>query len=482
MIAMNSRRFALVAAACLAAAAFAPAAPAAPDGSIVTIGNDSSLAAAARADSVVAIFGNTRVEGSVDDSVVSILGNTYVDGKTGGDVVSVLGSVELGARADVGGDVVAVGGSVKRDPASIVRGQVQDVSIGPLGDFGWIHPWIAHCFLYARPLALVPGIAWAWWIALGSLMVYTLIALAFRGGLEECVRTIEARPGRTALAALLTILALPVTLILLCVTVIGIAAVPFVLFGLLCASLFGKAAVLAWLGRSVSGRRDSGFASHPAIAVLIGGVVVTALYLVPVVGLLAHQVFSLLGLGAVVYTIILLVRSRSTPTPTPTPTPTLAPAPTAAGGESTSPPASAAPSPLTPPPTAATAAAGMPRAGFWIRMGALFLDAVLIGVVTDALSHRGPPGLIALAVYGAVMWKLRGSTVGGIVFHLRVVRIDGREIDWPTAIVRALGCFLSLAVAGLGFIWIAFDEEKQSWHDKIAGTLVVRVPAGHSLV
>ena len=124
----------------------------------------------------------------------------------------------------------------------------------------------------------------------------------------------------------------------------------------------------------------------------------------------------------------------------------------------------------------------MPRAGFWIRMGALFLDAVLIGVVTDALSHRGPPGLIALAVYGAVMWKLRGSTVGGIVFHLRVVRIDGREIDWPTAIVRALGCFLSLAVAGLGFIWIAFDQEKQSWHDKIAGTLVVRVPAGHSLV
>ena len=74
-----------------------------------------------------------------------------------------------------------------------------------------------------------------------------------------------------------------------------------------------------------------------------------------------------------------------------------------------------------------------------------------------------------LAAYGAVMWKLRGSTVGGIVFDLRVVRLDGRAVDWETAIIRALSCFLSLAVAGLGFIWIAFDANSQAWHDKIAG-------------
>lgn len=90
--------------------------------------------------------------------------------------------------------------------------------------------------------------------------------------------------------------------------------------------------------------------------------------------------------------------------------------------------------------------------------------------------------LLVLATYGAVMWKLRGSTIGGIVFDLQVVRLDGRPIDWQTAIVRALGCFLSLAVAGLGFFWIAFDHGKQAWHDKIAGTAVVRVAKGASLV
>jgi uncharacterized RDD family membrane protein YckC len=55
-------------------------------------------------------------------------------------------------------------------------------------------------------------------------------------------------------------------------------------------------------------------------------------------------------------------------------------------------------------------------------------------------------------------------------------------MDWPTAVVRALSCFLSAVVAGLGFLWIAFDGDKQGWHDKIAGTVVVRVPKGRSLV
>jgi uncharacterized RDD family membrane protein YckC len=48
--------------------------------------------------------------------------------------------------------------------------------------------------------------------------------------------------------------------------------------------------------------------------------------------------------------------------------------------------------------------------------------------------------------------------------------------------VRALACFLSLAFIGLGFIWIGFDPEKQGWHDKIAGTVVVKSPKGISLL
>lgn len=111
-------------------------------------------------------------------------------------------------------------------------------------------------------------------------------------------------------------------------------------------------------------------------------------------------------------------------------------------------------------------------------MAALFIDVLLVGFGLGLLHDGFHSHLIILATYGAVMWKLRGSTVGGIVFDLKVVQTDGRPLDWQIAIVRALGCFLSLAVAGLGFIWIALDPGNQSWHDKIAGTIVVRVPKG----
>jgi uncharacterized RDD family membrane protein YckC len=83
--------------------------------------------------------------------------------------------------------------------------------------------------------------------------------------------------------------------------------------------------------------------------------------------------------------------------------------------------------------------------------------------------------LLLLPLYGAVMWKLKGTTVGGAVCHLKVVRLDGRPIDWGTALVRGLGCLLS-SLAGLGFFWIAVDPQRQGWHDKIAGTVVVQVP------
>jgi uncharacterized RDD family membrane protein YckC len=145
--------------------------------------------------------------------------------------------------------------------------------------------------------------------------------------------------------------------------------------------------------------------------------------------------------------------------------------------------AAAAPPPAAPPGApAAIDAAALPRAGFWIRMTALLLDALLVGILIHVLHHFLNLELVVLAAYGAVMWKLRGATIGGIVFDLQVVREDGRAIDWATVIVRALSCFLSLAAVGLGFIWIAFDPGKQAWHDKIAGTVVVRTSKRVSLV
>ena len=321
--------------------------------------------------------------------------------------------------------------------------------------------------------------------------LYAGLALLFRDGVTQCVHTLETQPGMTALAALLTVLLAPILLVLLCITVLGIAAVPFVVLGLFCAGLFGKAVVLTWLGRRCLGTRSSGALAHPVSALLIGGIIVLALYLVPVLGFIVYKLLGLLGLGAVVYTLILSARAWRAARgdgPGASVPPSAAPAAAAPAARAAAPPdaAPASTEPAAPAAPGIAAAPGitaaLPHAGFWRRMAALLLDALLVGFLLGVLHHAFHMELLVLAAYGAVMWKLRGSTVGGIVFDLQVVRLDGSAVDWETAIVRALACFLSLAVAGLGFFWIAFDDAKQAWHDKIAGTVVVRVTKRVSLV
>jgi uncharacterized RDD family membrane protein YckC len=494
---------------------------------LVNLGHDSNLPRGETADSVVSIFGSstsdgeagevvsifgdTRVTGDVSDGTVSVLGNTYVDGKIDGDVVAVLGNMEIGPHAEIDGSVVVVGGNLQRDPASIIHGDVQHVFSGDFGSVGWLRSWVRHCLLYGRPLALAPGLGWAWSLALGCLALYAVLALLFREGIIRCVQTFETQPGQSVLAALIAMLLTPVLVVLLFVTVIGIPAVPFVLVALFCAGLFGKAVMLAWLGRRLTGSRGVGpVVSHPVFAVLIGGVLVLGLYLVPVLGFLVYKLLGVLGLGAVVYTVIQALRAHraakegpqgSSASPAPRAVPPIDPAAaraTAAAGPAPAASAAAAPDPQAAPFVASTApsapsqaapsapaplpiTAALPRAGFWVRIGALFIDALLVGFCLSVLDHHHLE-LLVLAAYGAVMWKLRGSTVGGIVLDLHVVRLDGREVDWETAIIRALSCFLSLAVAGLGFIWIALDPNNQAWHDKIAGTVVVRAAKGVPLV
>jgi uncharacterized RDD family membrane protein YckC len=211
---------------------------------------------------------------------------------------------------------------------------------------------------------------------------------------------------------------------------------------------------------------------------------------------------SMIGYGAVLYALLNRIR-RTTSAGGTAPS---APAPAGVGpGPGTAPPfaeASAAEAAMPPPaaaaapgataapeaPAAALPLSTLPRPGFWVRMGALFIDVLIIGVVVRLLLNWHDDDaanrifLLGLAVYGAVMWKVKGTTIGGIVFDLRVARLDSRPLDWPTVSVRALGCVLSLCALGLGFIWIAVDSGRQAWHDKLAGTIVVRVPKGTPLV
>ncbi|MFA5057498.1 MAG: RDD family protein [Opitutaceae bacterium] len=441
-------------------------------------------------DAAVSILGSTTVNGSVGGEAVAVLGSVHVNGPVGGEVVAVGGNVELGPRAVVHGEVVAVGGAVHRDPNAVVHGGVQQVTIAQhFPSFDWLYAWMQSALFKGRLLSFASGTGWAWIVAAAFLGCYLLLALLFPRGIEKCAETLEQQPGFTLLAALLAMLAMPLVFLLLAITGIGVLVIPFLALGLFAGKLFGRAAMLAWFGRRFTGFLGEGLFSQAVAAVFIGGLLVMGLYLVPVVALIVSMLIGVLGLGTVFYTLIRLMRRNGTkPAVAAAAVPMAGPPPVAgvavaAGGAGEPVAGTALPPVVFTQPVAAAVA--LPRAGFWIRTGAVLVDLILCCLVVKLMPwvhSRMGLCLLLLAAYGAVLWKLRGTTVGGSIFHLKVVRLDDRPLDWTTTVVRALSCFLSLAVVGLGFLWVAFDGEKQSWHDKIAGTTVVKMPKGVSLI
>jgi uncharacterized RDD family membrane protein YckC/cytoskeletal protein CcmA (bactofilin family) len=428
-------------------------------------------------DAAVSVFGNTTVNGTVGDAAVSVFGTTTVNGTVKGEAVAVFGNIELGPQAVVEGDLTAVFGRVNRQPGATVRGNINAIGgvFGMNASFDWLHAYLTKCVLWGRPLWFGEHLGWAWLVAAGFLLFYTLIALLFPRGIERCVETVEERPGGTVLAAFLTLVLTPFLIVLLCVTVVGIAVVPFLILALAVGHFFGKAVVHAWLGRRLA--RIFGLAlPAPALAVIFGGIFITLLYLVPVLGFLLYKLFGVLGLGIVVYRLLLSMQREK-----PALAATAAPGVPPVMGEGAAPVAAEVR-----PPRPLITADTMPRAGFWIRVAAAALDAIMIGIACGFLSSIwhgfGNAFLFWYAVYCAAMWATKGTTIGGVICGLKIVRLDDRPLDWGVAVIRALSGFLSLFVAGLGFIWVAFDHDKQSWHDKIAGTTIVRVPKGTSLL
>jgi len=74
--------------------------------------------------------------------------------------------------------------------------------------------------------------------------------------------------------------------------------------------------------------------------------------------------------------------------------------------------------------------------------------------------------------YNVGFWMLAGQTPGKRVMGVRIVRSDGQRLRIGNAIRRQLAYLLS-GILFLGFLWILIDDQRQGFHDVLAGTIVV---------
>ncbi|HEK1344024.1 RDD family protein [Pseudomonas aeruginosa] len=86
--------------------------------------------------------------------------------------------------------------------------------------------------------------------------------------------------------------------------------------------------------------------------------------------------------------------------------------------------------------------------------------------------------LLVFALFGffAKFWIHNGQTLGMQVWGLRVQNRDGSAISLLQALLRFMIAIASWLCLGLGFLWMLWDKDKRTWHDRYSESQVVRLP------
>jgi uncharacterized RDD family membrane protein YckC len=109
------------------------------------------------------------------------------------------------------------------------------------------------------------------------------------------------------------------------------------------------------------------------------------------------------------------------------------------------------------------------KASFALRAAAVLVDCVLFFIISFMTAGIGGFGWILYEVCLLTLWN--GQTLGKKAVGIKVQGVQG---DWGKAIVRTLMKIVSAAPLGLGYLWMLWDKDGQTWHDKVAGTQVVK--------
>ena len=488
---------------------------------VVRVGQDFALAAGDRVREVVVVFGSATIEGTVDRDVVVVLGSLRLGpgAVVNGDVEAVGSATTIAPGARAGRDFVSVGGGLDA-PAGFVPGREYTVIglpfVGQHMDAAV--PWFTRGLLLGR--LIVPSLGWLWMVVGVIVAVYLVLNLLFERPVRTCRDVIATRPLSAFLMGVLLLVLMPLAFSILAVSVIGIPVIPFIVCGVFVAALFGKIGLTRWIGHSIVPEVEEGNRLESLRSFGIGTAIILLAYMVPVLGVLVWALGSVFGLGAATLAFTSGLRRESPPRVQPATGgvvppagPSMAPVAPAMGVSATPVEASAgdfasgsvdpgggafeaaAPAPPVPPVVGASAGPGatreaavtaqlvtMPKALFLDRLAAFALDVLLVSLTFNLLDMNGARAFFTLLLgYHIVFWALKATTVGGIICNLRITRTDGQPLTIADAMIRGFSSIFSIAALGIGCFWILFDADSQAWHDRFAGTWVVKVPKGWPL-
>ena len=425
------------------------------EGNLVTGQNFVLARGESTSGDLVLVRGHAKIDGTVNGDCVLVGSEADISGTINGDTVSVASNLRFSPGTVVNGDFVSTVSTISGASDVHVNGERINLDFLPPDTLLGFGKWFSGTVLLLRPMS--PDSFTSWFGALFVLAVCLGVGALFPRLLADTGKVLQERTPASLLSGLAIVPAAALFCFLLLITVLGIFVIPFVVAILVVFSLIGNAAVFQAIGQRLAPKLEQ--QKHGVLLwIALGAVVCWIIYCIPVIGFLAGSLVFLAGLGA--FSLYVVDRARATP----------AARLNAPAKALTEPRRESAP--VRPAATLATAT----MVDFWRRLGANLIDLV---VLYSLLYFTGISRILvpAWVLYRFGMYIWRSATLGEIVLNLRVEKLDGGGLigDYGTALVRALSSLLSLLPLGLGFLWVLFDPQRQTWHDKISGSVVVTV-------
>ena len=123
-------------------------------------------------------------------------------------------------------------------------------------------------------------------------------------------------------------------------------------------------------------------------------------------------------------------------------------------------------------------------AGIFPRFISLLIDGIILAIVQVVLGlilgsinpNLGSGlGTLVAVIYQVYFLTSTGQTIGMKLMSIKIVNASGELLTMGSALVRVVVAIFSGMVLLLGYLWAFWDANKQTWHDKAAGSFVVRV-------
>ena len=247
---------------------------------------------------VLVIAGDARIEGRVTEDVVVVLGKVEVASTAvvEGSFVVVAGTAQIADGAKVNRDFVVVGGA-ETSPNFSPGGQHVVIGTAGLGEaMRSLVPWLTSGLLLGRPI--VPGLGWVWLVAGVFFFLNLCLNLLFDAPVRSCATTLRTTPFSAFMAGLLVMLLAGPVCVLLAISVIGIAVIPFVLCALLAAGVLGRIGFARWIGMSLLPQSDPADRGQSLRSFAIGSALMCAAYMIPFLGFVVWILAGVFGLGS----------------------------------------------------------------------------------------------------------------------------------------------------------------------------------------